>query len=127
MTLSAGALTESSPPLAAPPLAPSTRRTRALAEYERLQFAVSFHFTMNTFTGNNYETGGVPASTYNLTHLEVRQWIRVARDRGARNTVLTAKHVSGFCLWDLKGYGYDVAGSRNKTDVVLLPAVHPPP
>ena len=62
---------------------PARQRTAALAEYEKLQFGVSFHFSMNTFTGNDYETGGVPASTYNPTRLDVRQWIRVARGLGA--------------------------------------------
>ena len=101
------------------PLAePATRRTPALARYEELQFGVSYHFSMNTFTGNDYETGSVPATTYNPTNLDVRQWIRVAHDVGARYAVLTAKHMSGFCLWDSQGYDYDVAASRNKTDVV---------
>src|SRR5436190_18303657 len=72
---------------------PATHRTRALHEFEKLQFGVSCHFSMNTFTGNDYETGGVPASTCNPTNLDVRQWIRVARDLGARYAVLTAKHI----------------------------------
>ncbi len=97
---------------------PATRRTSAVARYEQLGFGVSYHFSMNTFTGDDYETGAVPASTYNPTHLDVRQWIRVAHDLGARYAVLTAKHMSGFCLWNSKGYDYDVAASRNKTDVV---------
>lgn len=97
---------------------PATHRTHTMREFEKLQFGVSFHFSMNTFTGNDYETGSVPASTYNPTNLDVRQWIRVARDLGARYAVLTAKHMSGFCLWDAKDYDYDVAASPNKTDVV---------
>jgi alpha-L-fucosidase len=99
-------------------MAPAPQRTPALAEYERLKFGVSYHFSMNTFTGDDYEPGKVPATTYNPTHLDVRQWIRVARDLGAKYAVLTAKHMSGFCLWDSKGYNYDVAASANKTDVV---------
>ena len=63
-----------SPMFAADSVGPATRRTPALAEYERLRFGVSYHFSMNTFTGNDYETGSVPASTYNPTHLDVRQW-----------------------------------------------------
>jgi alpha-L-fucosidase len=101
-----------------PSVGPATTRTPVLKRYEDMQFGVSFHFSMNTFTGNDYETGGVPATTYNPTKLDVRQWIRVARDLGARYAVLTAKHMSGFCLWDSKGYDYDVAESRRKTDVV---------
>ncbi|HSB76647.1 MAG TPA: alpha-L-fucosidase, partial [Terriglobales bacterium] len=114
--VAAGALPR--PLLAAVEAAPATRRTPALAAYERLRFGVSYHFSMNTFTGNDYETGSVPASTYNPTHLDVRQWLRAARDLGARYAVLTAKHMSGFCLWDAKDYDYDVAASGNKTDVV---------
>src|SRR5947199_8933267 len=73
---------------------------------------------MNTFTGNDYETGGVPASTYNPTNLHVRQWIRVAGELGARYAVLTAKHMAGIYLWDAAHYDHDVPASPNKTDVV---------
>ncbi len=99
-------------------IVPASRQTRVLRRYEELQFGVSYHFSMNTFTGDDYETGKVPASTYNPTHLDVRQWIRVAKELGARYAILTAKHMSGFCLWDSEGYDYDVANSGNKTDVV---------
>ena len=97
---------------------PATHPTPALREFEKLQFGVSFHFSMNTFTGNDYEAGAVPATTYNPTKLDVRQWIRAARGFGAKYAVLTAKHMSGFCLWDSANYDYDVAASSNKTDVV---------
>src|SRR5947209_19258198 len=99
-------------------IAPASQRTPALREFERLQFGVSFHFSMNTFTGNDYETGTVPASTYNPSRLDVNQWIQVAQMLGARYAVLTAKHMSGFALWDSKDYDYDVAASGNKSDVV---------
>src|SRR5947209_9756487 len=100
------------------PVEPATKRTKGLAKFEELQFGVSFHFSMNTFTGDDYDTGRSPASTYNPTNLDVRQWIRVIRDLGARYAVLTTKHQSGFCLWDAADYEYDVAASPNKTDVV---------
>jgi alpha-L-fucosidase len=120
LAVTTGTLAQSitTPLFAVPAAAPATRRTRALAEYERLRLGVSFHFSMNTFTGDDYETGSVPATTYNPTQLDVRQWIQVAHDLGAGYAVLTAKHMSGFCLWDSEGYDYDVAASGNKTDVV---------
>ena len=99
-------------------VSPATRRTRQLAEYERSRFGISYHFSMNTFTGDDYETGRVPATTYNPTHLDVEQWLEVAHQLGARYAVLTAKHMSGFCLWGSKNYDYDVAASSNPTDVV---------
>lgn len=101
-----------------PEIGPATERTRQLAAFERLQFGVSFHFSMNTFTGDDYDTGKAPASTYNPTNLDVSQWIRTARSLGAKYAVLTAKHMSGFCLWNSENYDYDVAASGNKTDVV---------
>jgi alpha-L-fucosidase len=97
---------------------PATHQSPALKEFVKLQFGVSFHFSMNTFTGDDYEQGKVPASTYNPTNLDVRQWIRTAHDLGAKYAVLTAKHMSGFALWDSANYDYDVVSSPNKTDVV---------
>ena len=98
--------------------APSEVRTPELAAYEALRFGVSFHFSMNTFTGKDYEPGNVPATTYKPSHLDVRQWIRVTQAAGARYAVLTAKHMSGFCLWPSKFGDYSVADSGNTTDVV---------
>jgi len=118
MGMVAASTTLARPATAAHDFVPATRRTRQLAEFEALHLGVSFHFSVNTFTGDDYDTGKAPASTYNPTHLDVRQWIRTARDLGAKYAVLTAKHMSGFCLWDSQGYDYDVASSGNKTDVV---------
>ncbi len=101
-----------------PSTQPAVMRTPALARYEKLRLGCSFHFGLPTFTGDDYDVGAVPATTYNPTHLDVRQWISVAHELGAKYCVLTAKYMSGFCLWDSEGYDYDVAASGNKTDVV---------
>lgn len=100
------------------PAQPAGASTPALAVYEHLRFGCSFHFGLPTFTGDDYDVGKVPATTYNPTHLDVRQWISVAHELGAKYCVLTAKYMSGFCLWDAENYDYDVAASGNKTDVV---------
>ena len=100
------------------PVGPAAERTPLLAEFEKLRLGVSFHFSMNTFTGNDYEEGKVPAITYNPTRLDVKQWIKAAHELGAKYAVLTAKHMSGFVLWNSPSYNYGVANSGNKTDVV---------
>ncbi len=105
-------------PALEPTVEPASERTPALATYERLRFGCSFHFGLPTFTGDDYDVGAVPATTYNPTHLDVRQWISVAHELGAKYAVLVAKYMSGFCLWDSAGYDYDVAASGNTTDVV---------
>jgi alpha-L-fucosidase len=100
------------------PAQPATTRTPALAAYESLRFGCSFHFSTPTFTGDDYDTGKAPASVYNPTHLDVRQWIQTAHALGAQYAILTAKYMSGFCLWPARDYDYSVAQSGNTTDVV---------
>lgn len=99
-------------------LKPSGKKTADLAKFERMKVGVSFHFSMNTFTGKDYDQGTAPATTYAPKQLNVDQWLSTAQIIGARYAVLTAKHMSGFCLWDANNYDYDVAASGNRTDVV---------
>jgi alpha-L-fucosidase len=84
-----------------------------------MPLGVSFSFGMNSFTGNDYDEGTAPATTYAPDQLNVDQWLAAAEELGARYAILTAKHMSGFCLWDAKDYSYDVTQSGNHTDVVL--------
>jgi alpha-L-fucosidase len=97
---------------------PATNRTKRLAEWESLHYGMFIHFGMSTFTGNEIDPGDAPSSVYAPTRLDVRQWVRVAREAGMKYIVLTAKHVPGHCLWNSHDYDYDVATSSNKTDVV---------
>ncbi len=99
-------------------IAPAPRRTKLLAQWEKLEYGMFIHYGMSTFTGD-YRTNKNSAPTvYAPTNLDVRQWIRTARRAGMKYAVLTAKHTLGHCLWDSKDYQYDVASSTDKTDVV---------
>jgi alpha-L-fucosidase len=103
----------------AQPTLPSTTRTSAIKKWESMKFGMFVHFGMNTYVnGNDLDDSKSPAVTYNPVKLNVRQWIRTAKEAGMNYAVLTVKHSSGFCLWDSEGYDYDVAASRNTTDVV---------
>jgi len=99
-------------------LKPSGKRTPDLAKFEQMKVGVSFHFGMSTFTGNDYDEGTAPATTYAPSQLNVDQWLSTAALIRACYAVLTAKHMSGFCLWDADNYDYDVAASGNYNDVV---------
>ena len=96
---------------------PAAERNAALAQWEALKYGMFIHFGMATFTGKEFDPRDTPA-TYAPTQLDVHQWVRTARQAGMKYAVLTAKHASGFCLWDSDDYDYDVAASGNKTDVV---------
>jgi alpha-L-fucosidase len=98
--------------------------TEAIRAWRELKYGMFIHFGLSTFVGNDMANGDDPASAYAPTDLDVDQWVRTAKDAGMKYAVLTAKHVSGFCLWDSKArwhgreYDYDVAASGDTTDVV---------
>jgi hypothetical protein len=84
-----------------------------------LRLGLYLHFGLNTFTGpRNQSFVSPPASKFAPKQVNAPQWAQAARRLGARVAILTAKHESGFCLWDCEGYDYDVAASPAKGDVV---------
>jgi serine/threonine protein kinase/formylglycine-generating enzyme required for sulfatase activity/Flp pilus assembly protein TadD len=102
-------------------LAPATKRTAKLAEWEGLKYGMFIHFGMSTFTGDPNTGAGAAhesPSTYAPSHLDVRQWVRVAKQSGMKYAVLTGKHCSGFCLWPTDVDDWSVKSGGNKTDVV---------
>ncbi len=73
-----------------------------------------FHIGPNTFTGREWSDGTDPENVFNPTELDVRQWIRVAKDAGFTMGVLTTKHHDGFCLWPTKTTEHNISKSPYK-------------
>jgi len=90
----------------------------ALHRWESLAYGMFIHFGMSTYDGDEISQGDKPSTLYAPDKLNVDQWISVARDAGMKYAVLTAKHVSGHCLWPSALTDYDVETSGNKTDLV---------
>jgi len=99
-------------------LVPSDKPDLTQQKQIKRGYGMFMHFGVNTFTGDEWSDGTTPAQKYNPTALDCDQWVRVARDAGFRYVLLTVKHHDGFCLWNSKYTDYDVASSKNKTDVV---------
>ena len=97
--------------------------------WQRRELLMFYHYGQATFSGwdgENASCNGNPWSeslllnNYKPTTIDADQWIKVARDNGFKEVILTAKHHDGFCLWDNPESTTDVANAAcsNHTDVV---------
>jgi len=100
-----------------------------------LKYGLYIHFGITTFAHPG-EQGQIPAERFAPpATLDEMAWAHAAKAAGMTFAVLTVKHESGFCLWDSPGYGYSVAQSPFKGDIIgdfinacnaegILPGVH---
>jgi hypothetical protein len=115
-------------PQPAPPVAVRATNTTGLS------YGLYIHYGIATFAHPG-EQGQIPAERFAPAEMDVKSWPRAAKEAGMTFAVLTAKHESGFCLWDSPDYDYCVAHSPFKGDIIgdfiaacnaggILPGVH---
>jgi alpha-L-fucosidase len=54
---------------------------------------------------------------WNPDKFDAREWVKVAKDTGARYIVFLLKHHDGFCLWDTKQTDYNIMNGPFKRDI----------
>ena len=74
---------------------PSPRQLK----WAQMEFYAFIHFTMSTFTGNEWGNGKESLDLFNPSELDVNQWVSSIKSAGMTGIILTAKHIDGFCLW----------------------------
>ncbi|MGC2169760.1 MAG: alpha-L-fucosidase [Candidatus Sulfotelmatobacter sp.] len=92
-------------------------------EWQDLEFGVLIHFGTNTYLDREWGDGTASPQVFNPTQLNAEQWLRAAKEAGAKYVVLVAKHHDGFCLWPTSQTGYSVKSSpweNGNGDVVKL-------
>lgn len=67
-----------------------------------LEVVAIVHFGLNTFADKEWGYGDTPASIFNPSKLDAKQWVEAAKAGGIRRIILVCKHHDGFCLWPSK-------------------------
>ncbi|MEJ2615839.1 MAG: alpha-L-fucosidase, partial [Ignavibacteriaceae bacterium] len=60
-------------------------------------------------------------SKFNPKEINVNQWVKVFKEAGMKEVILTAKHHDGFCLWPTKYNKYNISYTpfqNGKGDIV---------
>jgi alpha-L-fucosidase len=93
----------------------------AQLRWQQLELTGFFHFGINTYTNREWGNGKEDPRLFDPSQLDARQWVRIAKDAGIRQVILTAKHHDGFCLWPTATTEHSVKSSPwkgGKGDVV---------
>lgn len=100
---------------------------KAQLAWSKAELGVVFHYDLHVFDGEKYGQGNnrvSPIPDYNMFNpekLDTDQWIKAAKDAGARFAILTATHETGFALYQSKVNPYclkAIKWEEGKGDIV---------
>jgi alpha-L-fucosidase len=95
--------------------------------WQDAELGVVFHYDLHVFDEKHYRQNHnrryaiEDVDIFNPPRLDTDQWVRVARDMGARFAILTASHETGFRLWQSDANPYclkAVTWGDGKRDIV---------
>jgi len=90
-------------------IAQSTSVKSMQDDFLKLKFGMFIHFNMETYKGVQWVAEYQNPADFNPgAPIDTDAWADAAKAAGMKYAILTAKHVSGFCLWDSKYTAYDV-------------------
>ncbi len=89
---------------------------KLLKKFTDWKFGLFFHFGIRTYYRNHkdWDRVDMDAAAFNPVALDCNQWIKVAKEAGAKYTVLTTRHHDGFCLWPTKYTSYNIKNTPFK-------------
>ena len=80
-------------------------------KWQDMEMYAFIHYSMNTYTDQEWGFGNEDPSLFNPQDLDCRQWARVCKQAGMRGIIFTAKHHCGFCMWPSAYTEYSVKNS----------------
>ena len=89
--------------------------------WQEMEMYAFIHYSMNTYTDEEWGYGNEKLELFNPSDLDCRQWARVCKQAGMKGIIFTAKHHCGFCMWPSKYTEYSVKNTpwkQGKGDVV---------
>ena len=90
-------------------------------KWQDMEMYAFIHYSMNTYTDEEWGFGNEDLKLFNPSDLDCRQWARVCKQAGMKGIIFTAKHHCGFCMWPSKYTEYSVKNTpwkQGRGDVV---------
>ena len=79
--------------------------------WQDMEMYAFIHYSLNTYTDQEWGFGNEDPKLFNPSDLDCRQWARVCKQAGMKGIIFTAKHHCGFCMWPSKYTEYSVKNS----------------
>ena len=79
--------------------------------WQEMEYYSFLHFSLNSFTDQEWGNGDEDVGLFNPKDLDCRQWARVCKEAGMKGIIMVVKHHCGFCLWPSKFTGFSVKNS----------------
>jgi hypothetical protein len=87
------------------------------ADSPAMKYGLCINFGLQMFAKLG-DQGELPASRFAPASMNVKSWVRAAKDAGMTFAVPIVKNGNGFCLWQTADYDYDISHRPFKGDII---------